>query len=387
LFARHSGLTVMPKMKYLLIFGTRPEAIKLAPVVLEFRKHSGVECIVCVTGQHQELLTSVLLLFSITPDYNLDCMSINQQPSELLSRMLPKLRAVIGKEQPDWVLVQGDTMSALAGAMAATFAKVRVAHIEAGIRSHDRFEPFPEEVNRKLISVMADLHFAATSADRESLEREGHRGESIHVTGNTCIDAMRIAGALPLPANSSVLHALTLADRRLILVTVHRRENHGERLEVICDAITTLAHRYHDSAHFLLPMHPNPNVIQNVKRLLGGHTNITLCDALDYREMLQVANLCYFAMIDSGGLQEELPSLGKPALVLRNVTDRHASIVHGAAKLVGTDRESIIAGFTDLMENPTLYASMAQPRHLFGDGTAAQTIVSLLISSRSGARL
>jgi len=368
----------MPRQKYLFVFGTRPEAIKMAPVLQALEADPRAESVVCVTGQHEELLTTVLNLFGIVPHYNLHVMSHNQQLGDLTARLLVEIGKVIAHEHPDWVLVQGDTTSAMAGAMAAFYAKVPVAHIEAGIRSHNKSEPFPEEVNRKIIDVMADVHFAPTSVDKQDLIREGHRSNTIHVTGNTCIDALRYISALPFPSEGSVLESMPLLTKRLILVTVHRRENHGAPLEGICRSVAYLAERYRNTAHFILPVHPNPNVKGTVLRHLGAISNITVTPALGYRELIAVADACHFAMIDSGGLQEELPCLGKPALVLRNVTDRRGSVIAGAARLVGADPEAIVSSFIELMEDSVVYEKMAQHRDLFGDGRAGYRIASIL---------
>jgi UDP-N-acetylglucosamine 2-epimerase (non-hydrolysing) len=370
----------MANKKYLCIFGTRPEAIKMAPVLQALQNDPQAECVVCVTGQHEELLDSVLSLFRIRPDYRLRVMSHDQQLCGLTARLLAELEKVIAQERPDWVLVQGDTTSAMAGAMAACYSKTPLAHIEAGLRSHNKLEPFPEEVNRKIIDVMTDVHFAPTVSDQRHLISEGFRPETIHVTGNTCIDALRFIAGSPFSLEGSALEDVPLFSKRVILVTVHRRENHGMPLESICQAIRTVARKYNDTAHFVLPVHPNPNVKETVWRCLDGISNVTLTPPLGYRELIALAEACFFAMIDSGGLQEELPCLGKPALVLRNVTDRPEAITAGAARLVGVEAPAIISAFTQLMEDPELYLQMAQHRNLFGDGMAGQRIASILMS-------
>lgn len=373
----------MTTKKYLFVFGTRPEAIKMAPVLQALQNDPLAKCVVCVTGQHQELLDSVLSLFNIKPDYHLRVMSHNQQLVSLTARLLTELEKVIALERPDWVLVQGDTTSAMAGAMAACFSKIHLAHIEAGLRSHNKLEPFPEEVNRKLIDVMADLHFAPTLLDKRDLIAEGYHPDTIHVTGNTCIDALRHVAASPFSLEGSFLENVPLFSKRVILVTVHRRENHGAPLDGICQAIKAIAQQYRDTAHFVLPVHPNPNVKATVWRSLDGIGNITLTPPLGYRELIALAEACFFAMIDSGGLQEELPCLGKPALVLRNVTDRPGAILAGAARLIGVETNAIISAFTELMEDPALYLRMAQHRDLFGDGMAGQKIAGILSSHQA----
>ena len=279
----------MPKTKYLFVFGTRPEAIKMAPVLQALERDPQAECVVCVTGQHEELLASVLSLFRIKPHYQLRAMSHNQQLCGLTSRLLAELEKVIAVERPDWVLVQGDTTSAMAGAMAGCYSKIPVAHIEAGIRSFNKLEPFPEEVNRKIIDVMSDVHFAPTALDKQDLMREGFSPKTIHVTGNTCIDALRFIAATPFSMQGSILQKLPLSSKRIILVTVHRRENHGAPLEGICEAIRVVARAYRDTAHLVLPVHPNPNVNVTVRRCLDGISNVTLTRPLGYRELIALA--------------------------------------------------------------------------------------------------
>jgi UDP-N-acetylglucosamine 2-epimerase (non-hydrolysing) len=313
-------------------------------------------------------------------------MSHDQQLCGLTARLLCELEKVIAQERPDWVLVQGDTTSAMAGAMAACYSKIRLAHIEAGLRSHNKHEPFPEEVNRKIIDVMSDLHFAPTVSDQRHLLAEGYRPDTIHVIGNTCIDALRYVAALPFSLEGSALEDVPLFSKRVILVTVHRRENHGAPLESICEAIRIVARRYQDTVHLVLPVHPNPNVKAAVCRGLEGISNVTLTPPLGYRELIAVAEACFFAMIDSGGLQEELPCLGKPALVLRNVTDRPEAITAGAARLVGVETDAIVSAFTELMEDTGLYLQMAQHRNLFGDGMAGQRVASVLMSYPAAAK-
>src|SRR5260370_16414628 len=250
----------MRKTKYLFVFGTRPEAIKMAPVVRALDRDRQAECVLCVTGQHEELLASVFPLFRIRPHYQLRVMSHNQQLCGLTSRLLAELEKVIAVERPDWVLVQGDTTSAMAGAMAGCYSKIPVAHIEAGIRSFNKLEPFPEEVNRKIIDVMSDVHFAPTALDKQDLMREGFSPKTIHVTGNTCIDALRFIAATPFSMQGSILQKLPLSSKRIILVTVHRRENHGAPLACICEAIRVVALAYRDTPHLELPLHPIPNL-------------------------------------------------------------------------------------------------------------------------------
>jgi len=306
-------------------------------------------------------------------------MSQNQQLCGLTSVLLNELDKVMKAERPDRVLVQGDTTTAMVASMVAAYLKIPVAHIEAGLRSHNPLEPFPEELNRRIIDVVSDLFFAPTAVERNYLLREGTAAERIHVTGNTSIDALRYVCSLPFCLEGTALgRALPSESKRIILATVHRRENHGLPLHNICRAIRLIARQYREEAHIIIPVHPNPNVRACVHRFLGEVPNITLTAPLGYQELIAVAKTAHFALTDSGGLQEELTWLGKPALVLRNVTDRREAIDAGAAILVGTEVESIVPAAIQLMEDEALYQRMAQPRGLFGDGTAAQQIVNIM---------
>jgi len=364
--------------RYLVVFGTRPEAIKMAPVLQALEEDPQATSIACCTGQHQDLLAPILSLFRIHPQYNLRVMSVNQQLSALTSLLLPQLEKILLAERPDRVLVQGDTTTAMVAAMAASYQKIPVAHVEAGVRSHNPLEPFPEEMNRKIIDALADLFFAPTQVERNDLLREGIHPSKIHVTGNTSIDALRHIASQPFSIQGSALEGLPLMDKRIILTTVHRRENHGLPLINICAAIRKIAQIYRNTAHIVIPVHPNPNVKACVHRCLGGVPNITLTPPLGYKEIVALAQCAFFALTDSGGLQEELTWLGKPALVLRNVTDRREAIDAGAAKLVGVDPQVIVASAIELMENAAIYRRMAQCRELFGDGTAARKIARIL---------
>jgi len=364
--------------KYLVVFGTRPEAIKMAPVLHALAEDPQATSVACCTGQHRELMAPVLSLFRIQPEYDLRVMTANQQLSRLTCVLLTELERILLLERPDRVLVQGDTTTAMVAAMAASYQKIPVAHIEAGVRSHNPLEPFPEEMNRKIIDVVADLFFAPTQVERNDLLREGISSRNIYVTGNTSIDALRHVAAQPFSIQGSVLEGLPLMEKRIILATVHRRENHGLPLANICAAIRKIALIYSDSAHIVIPVHPNPNVKACVHRCLGDVPNITLTPPLGYQEIIALAQCAYFALTDSGGLQEELTWLGKPALVLRNVTDRREAIDAGAAKLVGVDPQVIVGSAIELMENSALYLRMAQCRELFGDGTAARRIARIL---------
>src|SRR5581483_1985519 len=276
------------------------------------------------------------------------------------------------------VLVQGDTTTAMVASLAACYSKIPVSHIEAGLRSHNPLEPFPEEINRKLIDEIADTFFAPTAVELNDLLREGKSPDRIFVTGNTSIDALRLVSEMSFPLGQSILDEIPFGEKKILLATVHRRENHGAPLQQICGAIRLLARQYENKAHIVIPVHPNPNVRGCVQVLLGHVPNITLTPPLAYQELITVAKACHFAFTDSGGLQEELTWLGKPALVLRNVTDRKEAVDAGAAILVGADPHLIVSTAIRLMEDDTLYRRMAQPRELFGDGTAAKKIVNIL---------
>ena len=376
-------------IKVLSIFGTRPEAIKMAPVVRELERHSGqIINRVCVTAQHREMLDQVLELFEIVPDYDLDLMQASQTPTQVASAVLAQLEPILQAEKPDWVLVQGDTTTVMAASLAAFYARVKVGHVEAGLRTFDKWQPFPEEINRRVAGVVADLHFAATDRARENLVREGVPVEQIFVTGNPVIDAIQWAAAQPFDfqtllegqgSDSPSLLAQELDDRKLILVTAHRRESFGEPLENICLALRDIAERYSDGVRIVYPVHLNPNVQEPVHRLLGSVPNITLLPPLDYLPLVHLMKRSTLVLTDSGGIQEEAPGLGKPVLVLRQVTERPEGVESGAVRIVGTDRERIVAMTERLLEDPADYALMARTVNPYGDGKAAERIAGALL--------
>jgi len=356
----------------------------MAPVLQALRAEPQNVCVACSTGQHQELLSQVLTLFRIKPRHQLRVMLPNQQLSGLTSLLLSSLDQVMRIERPDRVLVQGDTTTAMVAAMAACYLKIPVAHVEAGVRSNNPLEPFPEEMNRKVIDVISDVFFAPTAIEQHHLLREGNSPDHIFVTGNTCIDALCHVSALPFSVAGTVLEKLPLGKRKILVATIHRRESHGAPLKDICQAIRVIARRYKDSAHVVIPVHPNPNVRETVQRCLGGLANVTLSAPLGYQEMIGLMKVSHFALTDSGGLSEELTWLGKPALILRKVTDRREAVDAGAALLVGVDPQVIVTAATEMMENEALYGRMAQHRKLFGDGLAARRIANVL-QARHGA--
>jgi UDP-N-acetylglucosamine 2-epimerase (non-hydrolysing) len=364
-----------------VIFGTRPEAIKLAPVVLALRRCTGLTCEVCVTAQHRQLLDQVLRVFEITPDLDLDLMRENQSLGRLTSQAVAALDGYLAERKPDLVLVQGDTTTVFCATLAAFYHRIPVGHVEAGLRTGDLSAPWPEEANRVLTSRLAALHFAPTEGARDNLLREGVPAGRIHVTGNTVVDALlmareRVRAAPPevpgLPASAGS------GPRRLVLVTCHRRESFGPGLESICRALAELAARF-PGVDFVYPVHPNPNVRGPVDaalgRLPGG--NVHLVNPLEYLPFVSLMDRCALLLTDSGGVQEEAPILGKPVLVLREVTERPEAVAAGAARLVGTDRQKIVAEVSRLLTDKRAYAEMAQVRHVYGDGHAAERIVEV----------
>lgn len=364
-------------MKVLSIFGTRPEAIKMAPVVRELAGRANIESKICVTAQHREMLDQVLELFEISPDIDLNLMRPNQSLAELTARVFTHLDPVLEKLQPDWVLVQGDTTTVMAAALNAYYRRIRVGHVEAGLRTHNKWEPFPEEINRRVAGVAADLHFAPTRWSRQNLLKEGVPKEIIHVTGNPVIDALHYVAEQPLPTAVAKLLSAYEA-KRIVLVTAHRRENFGEPLEHICAALLTLAKR--DDVHIIYPVHLNPNVQEPVKRLLSDVPNITLLRPLDYLPLVHLMKNADLILTDSGGIQEEAPAFGVPVLVLRDVTERPEGVQAGTLKLVGTDQKKILTEANYLLDDSLAHAAMAQAVNPFGTGDSAKKIVDALLS-------
>lgn len=396
-----------PAIKVLCIFGTRPEAIKMAPVILELHKRPEVECKVCVTAQHRQMLDQVLRLFGITPDYDLNVMEDNQSPTQVAATVLARLEPILQAEKPDWALVQGDTTTVAAASLAAFYARVRVGHVEAGLRTHDKWRPFPEEINRRVAGVIADLHFAPTERARQNLLREGVPEGRILVTGNPVIDALHWVAARPATAEvrdlfqrlgltaeaelqrsegveeNSLLRPCTSAPL-LILVTAHRRENFGAPLENICFALREIAARYQGRVHIVYPVHLNPNIWGPVHRMLGDVPHITLMPPLDYLPLVHLMKHSYLVLTDSGGIQEEAPGLGKPVLVLREVTERPEAVEAGTVRVVGTDRERIVAETVRLLEDTVAYQQMARAVNPYGDGHAAERIAEALVRWDAG---
>ena len=368
-------------MRILSIFGTRPEAVKMAPVVQELNRTPGVESLVCVTAQHREMLDQVLNLFGIKPDVDLDLMRADQSLSELSARIFQDLDPVLADVKPDWVLVQGDTTTVAITALLAYYRRIRVGHVEAGLRTHDKWQPFPEEINRRVAGVAADLHFAPTEWARRNLLREGVPSSSILVTGNTVIDALHVVAKQPQPQMVTGLTGqlgIGLKGKRLVLVTAHRRENFGQPLENICMALKELASR--GDVELVYPVHLNPNVQEPVRRLLGDVEHITLLPPLDYLPMVHLLKQSALVLTDSGGIQEEAPAFGVPVLVLREVTERPEGVKAGVLKLVGTDTRRIVRAANRLLDHRQANTKMAKAVNPFGDGRAANRIVKALIA-------
>lgn len=367
------------------VFGTRPEAIKMAPVVKRLMSNEQVTSITCVTAQHREMLDQVLALFDIKPDIDLNLMQPNQSLAQITSLVLERLDPVIKKYKPDWILAQGDTTTVMATALLAYYHQINFGHVEAGLRTQDKFQPFPEEINRRVAGVIADLHFAPTEWSRTNLLNEGVPSNNIIVTGNPVIDALRWVANLPFDFSYTEeaginLRALENSQKKIILVTAHRRENFGLPLENICNAILEIANSYNGKVHFIYPVHLNPNVQEPVKRLLANHPHITLTHPLDYLPIINVLKRSTLVLTDSGGLQEEAPGLGIPVLVLREVTERPEGVNAGTVRLVGTEAQDIIRSVNLLLNNPTEYERMAKAINPYGDGYASERIVEAILN-------
>jgi len=366
-------------IRVLTVIGTRPEAVKLAPVVLELQKHpENFISQVCVTAQHREMLDQVLDLFQIVPDIDLNLMRPGQSLSELTARIISKMDVVLKESKPDLVLVQGDTTTVMTVSLVAFYNQIFVGHVEAGLRSHDRYSPFPEEINRQLTGVLSNYHFAPTETARQALLAENVCDEHIFVTGNTVIDALHMIVSRPRPGYvQDLLDEAGVNDsngRKLILVTAHRRENFGERIENICIALKKLIER-NPNVVVIYPVHLNPNVQEPVYRLLNDIDRIYLIEPVEYDTMAHLLNAAHIILTDSGGIQEEAPSLGKPVLVMRTETERPEAVESGTAKLVGPFTEPIIQETESLLNDKLVYKQMAQAISPYGDGHAAEYII------------
>ena len=368
--------------RILVVFGTRPEAIKLFPLIHALRR-TDADVRVCVTGQHREMLDQVLEIARIVPDHDLDLMLPNQSLDMLTSRLLTELGKVMDADRPDRVVVQGDTATAMVGALTAYYRKIPVAHVEAGLRSGNIYHPWPEEVNRKVVGAIADLHFAPTDTARDALIAENVPAERIHVTGNTVIDAL-IETRARVDSDAGLAAAIApVADRfagkRIVAVTTHRRENFGEGLKSVAHAVRRIAQR--PDVAIIFPVHPNPNVRAPMADVLGGIDNVAMIDPLDYPNFVRLLSLCHFVMTDSGGVQEEAPALAKPVLVMRETTERPEGVVAGTAKLVGNDEEVIVTEASRLLDDSASYEAMARAHNPFGDGKSSERIARIIVDS------
>lgn len=362
-----------------LVLGTRPEGIKLAPLAHELRRQGQFEPIVVSTGQHREMLGQALSLFDLAPDVDLDVMCQGQTLYDVTCRTLERIRPVLTELRPAWVVVQGDTTTAFAAALAAFYEKIPVAHVEAGLRSGERYRPFPEELNRRLVDQLSSVLFAPTEMARDTLLAEGFSPEMVHVTGNTVVDALLRASLVVRndPPEVPGLDLGALSGKRMVLVTAHRRESFGAGMRAICEAMLEIVNRCPD-VHIVYPVHANPNVNGPVQKLLSNHERITLLPPVDYRQFIFLMHHSDLILSDSGGVQEEAPSLCKPLLVMRDVTERPEGVEAGVARLVGTTKERIVDGALELLTNEAAYARMALGANPYGDGQASSRIAKLL---------
>jgi UDP-N-acetylglucosamine 2-epimerase (non-hydrolysing) len=366
----------MNKIKVMSVFGTRPEAIKMAPLVRALQASESIESIVCLTGQHREMLDSVMDIFHLKSDYDLNIMEKRQTLSTITTKTLLGMEQVLEEAKPDLVLVHGDTSTTFAGALAAFYHQVKVGHVEAGLRTWDKYSPFPEEMNRTLVGDIADLHFSPTRANAENLRREAIMGE-IFVTGNTAIDAMQYTVRRDYTFTTELLNHLDFVHRRVIAVTCHRRENYGKPMQDIMHAILEVVER-HPDVEVVYPVHLSPVVRECAFPILGGHDRIHLIDPIDVEEMHNLIARCAFVMTDSGGLQEEAPALGKPVLVMRRETERPEAVAAGTAKLAGVEKDVIVSMANELLDSPEAYAKMAKAVNPYGDGHACARITQAI---------
>lgn len=368
----------MSKIKVMTVFGTRPEAIKMAPLVKELESRAEIESIVCVTAQHRQMLDQVMNFFEITPDYDLDIMKSGQTLSDITTRVMKGIEETIQVAKPDIVLVHGDTTTTFAGALASFYCQTKVGHVEAGLRTYDKYAPFPEEMNRCLTTYLADLYFAPTKNNEENLRKENVDPSKIFVTGNTVIDAIKHTVRPDYEFEDNTLKNLDYENKRVILVTAHRRENLGEPLENICRAILNIVNSAND-IEVVYPVHLNPLVRNTAEKFLGNHPRIHLIAPLDVTELHNLMMRSYLIMTDSGGLQEEAPSLGKPVLVLRNETERPEAVAAGTVKVAGVDEDNITRLAKMLLTDKNEYETMSKAVNPYGDGLASERIVDAIL--------
>lgn len=368
----------MNKLKVMTVFGTRPDAVKMAPLVKELEKHDQIESVVCVTAQHRQMLDQVLDIFKISPHYDLNIMQERQTLEQITIKVLEGLSGVFDRERPQIVLVHGDTSTCFVASLAAFYRKISVGHVEAGLRTFDKYSPFPEEMNRKLAGALSDLHFAPTLTNRDNLLAEGVKAEKIYITGNTVIDALKTTVKKDYVFENAVLNKTSFQGKRVLAVTAHRRENLGKPLESICLALRDIADKYPD-VEIIYAVHLNPAVQETAREILGTHPRVKLIAPLDAQDMHNLMDRSYLILTDSGGLQEEAPSLGKPVLVLRNETERPEAIKAGTVKLAGTDRDTILSLAGQLLEDDKAYSRMAKAVNPYGDSMASKRIVDALL--------
>ena len=367
----------METLRIMSVFGTRPEAIKMAPLVKELAAREGVASICCVTAQHREMLDSVLAVFDVKPDWDLDIMTPRQTLSTITSKCLMGMDEAVDALKPHMILVHGDTSTTFAGALSAFYHQIPVGHVEAGLRTYDKYSPYPEEMNRKLVTAIADLYFCPTQSNRENLRREGVT-EGVFVTGNTVIDALKTTVREGYAFSTPELNRLPYGSKKVLLVTCHRRENYGQPMEDIMSALAEIA-RSHDGVELVYPVHLSPVVQECAKRHLGGIGNVHLIPPLAADEMHNLMARCYLVLTDSGGLQEEAPALGKPVLVLRRETERPEAVAAGTVKLAGVARKDITAMADELIDDPAAYAAMAHAVNPYGDGRACRRIADAIL--------
>ncbi|MFA9398547.1 MAG: non-hydrolyzing UDP-N-acetylglucosamine 2-epimerase [Clostridiaceae bacterium] len=366
------------KVKVLTVFGTRPEAIKMAPLIKEMEKNKKIESKICITAQHREMLDQVMNLFNIKADFDLDIMKNKQSLTGITNRVLEGIEKILEEEKPNIILVHGDTTTTFAGALAAFYKQIKVGHVEAGLRTYDKYFPYPEEMNRKLTGSLADLHFSPTKGSKLNLLREGIDENIIYVTGNTVIDAMKYTVDKNYEFKNEILKTIDFENRKIIMITAHRRENWGKGINNICKALNKLV-RENENIELVYLVHLNPIVKDMVYKELGNNDRIHLLPPLDTRETHNLMNKCYFVMTDSGGLQEEAPHLGKPVLVLRNVTERPEAVESGTVKLVGTKEENVYVNANKLINCKEEYDIMAKAINPYGDGMASKRIVDSIL--------
>lgn len=368
----------MGKIKVMTVFGTRPEAIKMAPLAIELEKNPDIESVVCVTAQHREMLDQVLELFKIKPDYDLDIMKERQSLIGITTRVLEGLDKVIKEAKPDIVLVHGDTTTSFVGALAAFYNQVSVGHVEAGLRTYDKYSPFPEEMNRNLTGRIADMHFSPTVQNKENLIKENIPEKNIYITGNTVIDALKTTVRKDYVFQNDVLNSLDFENKRIIVVTAHRRENLGEPLQNICNALKEIVTEY-DDVELVYPVHLNPAVRETVFGILGEVEGVHLIDPVTVDDLHNAIDRSFMVMTDSGGIQEEAPALAKPVLVLRRETERPEAVKAGTVKLAGVEREVIVNMAKELLDNEQSYKKMAHAANPYGDGNASQRIIKAIL--------